>query len=242
MVTPSDPAAEAVFRPVRAGSALEVTVERLMCAIRLGVVPAGDRFPAERDLAARLGISRITLREAIRHLHRRGYVESRRGRHGGTFVAELPPRPTPAEALRDLAEAGTDLEDLLAYRRGLETGAVVRLAEVGLTVEQVLLLERRLTDTESAGAGDYRRCDTVLHITLARMTGSAQLATALTDARMRVNRLMDTEPPLEEGKPDSDVEHREIARAVADRDPEAARRALDGHLSRVEERLRSLLG
>ena len=242
MVPPCDPAAEAVFRPVRAGNALEVTVERLLCAIRLGVVPAGERFPAERDLAVRFGIGRITLREAIRHLQRQGYVESRRGRRGGTFVAKMPPRPTPDEALRDLAESGTDLEGLLAYRRGLETGAVVLLAEAGLTAEQALLLERRLTEAEAAGAGDYRRCDTVLHITLARMTGSPQMATALADARMRVNRLMDTVPPNEDGIADSDGQHRAIAHAVAERDPEAARRALGGHLSMVEGRLRSLLG
>ena len=45
-----------------------------------------DRLPAERELATRLGVSRPTLRDAIRSLAEAGYVESRRGRSGGTFV------------------------------------------------------------------------------------------------------------------------------------------------------------
>ena len=242
MVPPCDPAAEAVFRPVQAGNALEVTVERLMCAIRLGVVPAGARFPAERDLASRLGVSRITLREAIRLLQRQGYVESRRGRSGGTFVADLPRRPTPEEVRRDLDDTGTALEDLLAFRRGLETGAVVRLAETGLTGTQGDLLERRADVAADAGPADYRRCDTVFHITLAQLTGSERMATALTDVRMRINQLMDVVPLSEAGLAASDSQHRRIVRAVHERDPEAARRALGEHLAGVERRLRELLG
>ena len=58
----------AVLRPVREGNAFEETVERLLTVIKLGVVGPGERFPAERELAAQLGISRLTLREAIREL------------------------------------------------------------------------------------------------------------------------------------------------------------------------------
>ena len=82
---------EAVFRPVRAGNPFEETVERLLQAIKLGVVGPGERLPAERDLAARLNVSRVTLREAIKALTDAGYVESRRGRYGGTFVNEQLP-------------------------------------------------------------------------------------------------------------------------------------------------------
>src|ERR1039458_2270165 len=52
----------------------------LLTVIKLGVVGPGARLPPERELAAQLGISRLTLREAIRELARAGYVESRRGR------------------------------------------------------------------------------------------------------------------------------------------------------------------
>src|SRR5215813_15156331 len=75
-----------MWRPVRGGNAFEITVARLAQAIKLGLVAEGDRLPAERDLAERLQVSRVTLREAIRALREAGYLESRRGRTGGTFV------------------------------------------------------------------------------------------------------------------------------------------------------------
>src|SRR5262249_61640979 len=84
----------AVLRPVRAGNAFEETVERLLTAIRLGLVGPGEKFPAERDLAAQLGVSRLTLRDAIHELHEAGYVCSRRGRFGGTFVTYDRPSPS----------------------------------------------------------------------------------------------------------------------------------------------------
>ena len=57
-----------LLRPVREGLAFEETVERLLTLIKLGVVGPGERFPAERELAAQLGISRLTLREALSEL------------------------------------------------------------------------------------------------------------------------------------------------------------------------------
>ena len=75
-----------VWRPVRGGNAFEITVSRLAQAIKLGLVAEGERLPAERDLAEKLQVSRVTLREAIRALREAGYLESRRGRSGGTFV------------------------------------------------------------------------------------------------------------------------------------------------------------
>src|SRR5215204_5479185 len=75
-----------VWRPVRGGNAFEITVARLAQAIKLGLVVEGDRLPAERDLAEQLQVSRVTLREAIRALREAGFLESRRGRTGGTFV------------------------------------------------------------------------------------------------------------------------------------------------------------
>jgi DNA-binding FadR family transcriptional regulator len=77
-----------VWRPVRGGNAFEITVARLAQAIRLGAVGVGERLPPERALADQLQVSRVTLREAIRALREAGFLESRRGRTGGTFVVD----------------------------------------------------------------------------------------------------------------------------------------------------------
>ena len=117
-----------VLRPVRAGNAFEETVERLLTVVKLGVVGPGERFPAERDLAAQLGISRLTLREAIHELQQAGYVESRRGRFGGTFVTYRPPAPDAGELRRMALQDGDKLTDALTFRLVVETGAAETLA------------------------------------------------------------------------------------------------------------------
>src|SRR5689334_25284542 len=88
-------ASDALLRPVRLGNAFEDTVGRLLETIRLGVLAPGESLPPERELAARLGVSRDTVREAIKSLADAGYLVSRRGRYGGTFLSEqLPRHPT----------------------------------------------------------------------------------------------------------------------------------------------------
>ena len=90
----------AVFRAVRTGNAFEETVERLLEGVKLGVYAPGDRLPPERELTRRLGVSRITLREALRELAAAGYVETKRGRFGGTFVICQPEPLVPDELTR----------------------------------------------------------------------------------------------------------------------------------------------
>ena len=94
---------ETVFAPVRSQTAFEETVERLGTAIKLGLLPPGTRLPAERELCARFGIARSTLRQALVALAQSGHLHATRGRGGGTFVADPQPPATPptAEVLAD---------------------------------------------------------------------------------------------------------------------------------------------
>src|ERR687897_2520307 len=91
MQAPPSPAVAAVFEPVQTATTFEETVERLGTAIRLGLLAPGVRLPAERDLAEQLGIARSTLRQALTTLVQSGHLVARRGRAGGTFVADEPP-------------------------------------------------------------------------------------------------------------------------------------------------------
>src|SRR5437870_486724 len=76
-----------LYRPIRWRSAFDETIERLAQAIKLGAVRPGFPLPPEHDLVSRLQVSRTTLREAIRAIQQQGFLETRRGRAGGTFVA-----------------------------------------------------------------------------------------------------------------------------------------------------------
>jgi hypothetical protein len=77
------PADELMFRPIHTRNPFEETFERLSHAIRIEHVAAGEKLPSERALAARLGVSRVTLREVLRALEQVGYVTSRSARARG---------------------------------------------------------------------------------------------------------------------------------------------------------------
>ncbi|GAA0595845.1 FadR family transcriptional regulator [Kribbella sandramycini] len=222
---------DAVFRPVRTGNPFEETVERLLQAIKLGVVAPGERLPAERDLATRLNVSRVTLREAIHALTEAGYVESRRGRYGGTFVNEQLPKPRRTPARRIARELGDGLEDALTLRGALETGAAEAAAARELSVAEIDHLQRCLADTSAANLTDYRRFDSRLHLAIAEVTGSPSLTSAVADARMRLNELLDAIPLLSRNITHSNEQHEAIIQAILEGDQAAARAAMSEHLS-----------
>jgi DNA-binding transcriptional regulator YhcF (GntR family) len=89
-----------VFGPIRSVNIFEETLERVAYTIKSGIYPPGTRLPSERELAARLEVSRATLREVNRALEQAGYVELRRGRTGGAFVLERPIEASREQARR----------------------------------------------------------------------------------------------------------------------------------------------
>jgi DNA-binding FadR family transcriptional regulator len=240
----------AVLGPVRSQNAFEETVERLLAVIKLGVVGPGERFPAERELAALLGVSRITLREAIGDLRDAGYVESRRGRFGGTFVTYTPPAPSRVELRRIAVEDADKINDALTFRMAVETGAAQILAQTGdgggdgrvrggEQVRDVLLT--RLTAVNEASPADYRRMDTLFHLSIADLTGSSLLAAACADARVRLNDLLNAIPVLQRNIDHTAAQHTTIVEAILAGDTRQAQRAVAEHLDGTAALLRGFL-
>ncbi|WP_214413476.1 FadR/GntR family transcriptional regulator [Sphaerisporangium fuscum] len=230
------------LRPVRAGNAFEETVERLLQAIKLGVVAPGEKLPAERDLAAQLGISRVTLREAIRALQESGYLDVRRGRYGGAFVVYEPPRPRQGDLRRAVNRMGPeDLDDALTFRMAVECGAAQVLASMELTEQQRDTLQRRLADVNEAAPADYRRLDTAFHLSIAELTGSALLAATGADARLRVTDLLNAIPVLGPNIEHAAAQHAAMVTAILAGDQEGARRAVMEHLEGTAALLRGFL-
>ncbi|MEV5894498.1 FadR/GntR family transcriptional regulator [Nonomuraea fuscirosea] len=231
-----------VLRPVRAGNAFEETVERLLQAIKLGVVAPGDKLPAERELAARLGISRVTLREAIRALSDAGYLDVRRGRYGGAFVTYVPPKPDAGDLRQAVRKMGpAELSDALTFRLAVDCGAAQILATCDLTEDKKAVLVHRLAELNQAGLDDYRRLDTAFHLSIAELTGSALLATTCADARSRISDLLNAIPMLQVNLDHAAVQHQAIVDAILAADPDAARRAVTEHLEGTAALLRAFL-
>jgi GntR family transcriptional regulator, L-lactate dehydrogenase operon regulator len=221
---------DVIFRRVRSGNAFEETVERLLDGIKLGI---HDRLPAERELAARLGVSRVTIRDALRELAAAGYVETRRGRSGGTFVIR---RPAPPAAI----DAGA-LADTLTFRRAVEVGAAEAAARATLSRERRESLSSALATARAAGLDEYRQADSLLHLAIADAAGSASLAAGVVDSRVRMVDLLDAIPMLEVNLAHSNAQHARIVAAILAGDPDRARQAMDEHVEGSAALLRGFL-
>jgi GntR family transcriptional repressor for pyruvate dehydrogenase complex len=248
---PADPerpsiASDALLRPVRAGNAFEDTVGRLLQTIRLGVVAPGEALPPERDLAARFAVSRDTVREALRSLADAGFVVSRRGRYGGTFVSDVLP-PAGAGTALDSAEppravSAAELDDVLGLRELLETGAARSAAARSLAAADRESLWASLRDCRGAPATDYRRLDSRLHLAIGELAGIPSLVPLLADSRTRVNEFLDRIPLLEPNIAHSDQQHEAIVLAILTGDGDGAAEAVREHLAGTAALLRGFLG
>ncbi len=124
-------------------------------AIALGRLAPGDRLPTEHDLAAWLGVSRMTLRHALGELARRGLVTRAVGRHGGTFVAE----PKLEQDLTTLAGFSEQLR-----RHGMVAGA------------RVLTAQRRPASPAAATALELDEGDPVYQVRRIRLADGRPIA------------------------------------------------------------------
>jgi DNA-binding FadR family transcriptional regulator len=228
---------DAVFAPVRSVTALEETVERLGTAIRLGLLAPGTRLPAERELCARLGIARSTLRQALLALAQSGHLYATRGRGGGTFVAD--PQP-PAEPPSDRVLA--QWREQCDQRTALEVGVAVLAAQratpdalEGLT-EVVKQLDELLEDFSS-----YRQLDVRFHVALAETTGSPGLVASMTEMQGLMSGLISfiAHPP--EVLRSSNDQHRLLLAYLRRRNEAGAAQAMAEHLRATEQVLAGLL-
>ena len=234
------PALEAVFERVHPPTTFEETVERLGTAIRLGLLPPGTRLPPERDLADELGISRSTLRQALTTLVQSGHLISRRGRSGGTFVAEEPPltHDQPAEPL-----ASEQARAVLDYRITVETGVAVLAAERA-TEDDLALLEV-LTDEMGATAGArfrvYRRADVRFHIGVAEACHSPRLVATMTEVQGQMTDLISRIAHPDEVLAQSNAQHRRLVTLLRRHDAAGAVELMREHCAGTEHILAGLM-
>ena len=234
------PPEDLLFRPVKSGNAFEETVQRLSQAVKLGLVPPGARLPSERALVSRMGVSRATLREAIRVLEQAGYLEARRGRTGGTFVLTKT-SPVSRRHARQLAKAmGPDLVDALTFRTVIEPGAAELAAIVGATggIEE---LRRRAAELSTLARHSYRTADSRFHLAIAELSGSPTLVSAVADLQTRLSDLLAAIPVLDEALRHSNEQHALIVAAIEARDAVAARRAMQDHIEATATLLHGFL-
>ena len=230
-------AAGAVFSPLESQSRTELVARRLTDAIALGLVPDGEQLPGEMELASLLGVSTVTIREALAALRHDGLLVTRRGRGGGSFVQA--PREVAARlAEHRLAAFGLlELRDLGDVYAAI-CGACAALAARRAGPDEVGRLQRVVRQLEEAtDAAERRRADAQFGIELAVAAQSTRLYREEIQLQAEVGTLL----WLAFGDDDSHAETVEacnaLVDAVADRDHAAARAAAERRVADATARL-----
>lgn len=223
-----------IFKTIESGQQVtssEEVVTRLRGMIQRGELCAGDRLPPERDLAKLLGVSRPTLRAGIRSLIAVGALQSKQG--SGTFVVKAEESPSlDSSSLRLMAALhGFTAAEMFEARQSLEM-AIAGLAAERATGNQLATMAEELANMYASldEPEQYLIHDMRFHQMVAAASSNRILtalmnmvAAILFDVRSKtVKRATDLKESAEM--------HREIYRAIRDRNPEAARKAMHEHL------------
>lgn len=151
VMTDQSPDSNTLFRPVKATRAFEEICAQIRGEISRGKLAAGDKLPAERDLAERFQVSRSTVREALRALEVGGLLALHKGVKGGAFVRQGDARPITQTVQDLLSLGGISLEEYTEARVCVQT-EIIRLACERATEADFEALERNIARTRELGA------------------------------------------------------------------------------------------
>jgi DNA-binding FadR family transcriptional regulator len=216
-------------------------IEKIKAMITTGALRAGDRLPREADLAAELGLSRSSLREAVKALALVNILDVRRG--DGTYVTSLEPRLL-LEALSFITDFHRDdtVLEFLQVRRILEPAATAMAAE-RITPQQIEELREHLDSLgETPSTEELVANDLEFHRLIVGVAGNSVLASLVDSmsgptARARVWRGLTQSGTTQRTL----TEHRAILDALAAHEPEIARSWATVHIAGVEQWLTSAL-
>jgi GntR family transcriptional repressor for pyruvate dehydrogenase complex len=227
-------ASELTFQPARPRRAFDEIVAQVRGMVRSGELQPGDRLPAERVLAEQFGVSRNTVREALRMMEISGLVALRTGAGGGAFVA----KPDPGVAARGLADAfqlnGLSPSDVTEARLWLES-TVVRVACERMTEEYLQALYDNVNEAaQAAGEDDWERTALVhveFHNLLADATGNPVMSILMRSMADLLRELV-----LAIGPSSDDVivrSRRRLLRHLRNRDGDKAAEEMRRYLNRL---------
>lgn len=214
-------------------------IEKIKAMIVSGELGPGDRLPPEKELSERLGLSRNSMREAVKALEVIRVLDVRRG--DGTYVTSLEPHLL-LEAISFVVDMHDDdsLLELFAVRRMLESQAT-GLAAGNASAEdaQALIDEVDSVDPDSVSIDDLVEHDIRFHREIVRLTGNGYLASLIESLSSQTIRARVWRGLTQQGALDRTLsEHRAIADAIAQHDSALATSLATAHVAGVERWLR----
>ena len=209
----------------------ERVLARIEADLAAGRWALGERLPAERALAEELGVSRPSVREALRVLEAMGIVRTAvgSGPDAGATVVDRPAAGLGAAVRLHVASGTLAVRDVVERRVLLETWAV---RAAGALAEAGALLDRM--DDPTLPAADFRELDATFHVLLVRLAGNALVEAVMTGLRGAIESYVAAGsaplPSWERTAARRRAEHRAVLGAVAGGDGERAARAVRAHI------------
>ncbi|GAB3489954.1 FadR/GntR family transcriptional regulator [Flexivirga lutea] len=235
---------DAVVAPLDTGARTKTTslADRLVTAIAVGAYSPGERLPPERELATSLGVSRVTVRQALQQVTELGLIEARRGRSGGTFVAQASWEDVaPDVARRTLETEIPRLLDLYDFRCMVE-GMIARAAAERCTADDKARLAQALEDFRGAGSMiEARTIDRRLHGLITAAARNPHLTSLGAHLTAAATLGFGAEPYTQEFYDDALTQHIELVGHVIDGAADAANRSAQAHFALTLETMRASL-
>ncbi len=197
--------------------------------IRAENIRPGERLPAERELATKLGVSRTSLREALIALELGGTVEVRGG--SGVYVSEQ------AKPQAEVPSAGPGPFEVLAARRLIEVEVAAMAAKHAsdANIDAILVAVMEMEQHHEDRSGN-ESADRNFHLAIARATGNSAMVGVieyLWSQRGSLWHKLKEHFQTEELRQQTLIDHRNIFAAIASHDVAGARTAMRAHLDRV---------
>ena len=211
-------------------------IEQIKELLIKGELKRGDRLPPERQLADMLGVSRPSLREALRALEYAGMLETRVGE--GIFVADGDSIMVNNIQMLHLIKQYA-LEEMIEVRKVLET-ASVRFAVIRARDEDLAALRELLEQSRGqiANKAAFIKADYAFHQAIAVASGNSILVTMLQTMRTMMSDFNSQLLTSQEGRQQVYAHHEKIVEAILGRDEKAARDAMLLHLENVVQTMK----
>jgi len=224
-----------MYQPIQSERLYERIVDQIERQIMAGNLKVGDQLPAERELAEQFTVSRTAVREAVKALREKGLVEILPGR--GTFITN----GTQSVVRQSLSmlmkfESAEGYSNLVEVREILEP-EIAALAATRVSGEDIAAMSEAVAtmDTALENAELFVEADLDFHLALAEATRNPIIPILMDSIIDLLREQRKLTGLVSGGLARGQYHHKKILASVVQRDPQAARQAMQNHLQQVRE-------